>query len=125
LVGKFNLKVGIFEIMSEPEDFSEEIIGEEAFDETDGLEDGDDADEDEEFFEVRTAVMQKNELLALLSLKISAEGGRIVRVDPRQRVPSAQTYEDAEAATHWFNRSLATSRRNGWNVIYDGEPSFG
>ena len=113
--------------MSEPEDFSEEIIGEqdEAFDDRDDLADGDDVDEDEEFFEVRTAVMQKNELLALLSLKISAEGGRIVRVDPRQRVPSAQTYEDAEAATHWFNRSLATSRRNGWNVIYDGEPSFG
>ena len=113
--------------MSEPEDFSEEIIGDqdEAFEETDELGDVDDADEDEEFFEVRTAVMQKNELLALLSLKISAEGGRIVRVDPRQRVPSAQTYEDAEAATHWFNRSLATSRRNGWNVVYDGEPSFG
>lgn len=111
--------------MNEPEDFSEEIIGEEAFDETDELENGDDADEDEEFFEVRTAVMQKNELLALLSLKISAGGSRIVRVDPRQSVPSAQTYEDAEAATHWFNRSLATSRRNGWNVIYDGEPSFG
>ena len=111
--------------MSEPEDFSEEIIGEEAFDETDGLEDGEDADEDEEFFEVRTAVMQKNELLALLSLKISAEGGRIVRVDPRQRVPSAQTYEDAEAATHWFNRSLATSRRNGWEVVYDGVPAQG
>jgi hypothetical protein len=113
--------------MSEPEDFSEEIIGDqdEAFEETDELADGADEDEDEEFFEVRTAVMQKNELLALLSLKISAEGGRIVRVDPRQRVPSAQTYEDAEAATHWFNRSLATSRRNGWNVIYDGEPSFG
>ncbi|HEV7902680.1 MAG TPA: hypothetical protein VGO96_02475 [Pyrinomonadaceae bacterium] len=112
--------------MSEPEDFSEEIIGDqdEAFDETGELAE-EDADEDEEFFEVRTAVMQKNELLALLSLKISAEGGRIVRVDPRQRVPSAQTYEDAEAATHWFNRSLATSRRNGWNVIYDGEPSFG
>jgi hypothetical protein len=114
--------------MSKPEDFSEEIIGEEeAFEETDELAGAEDeeGDEDEEFFEVRTAVMQKNELLALLSLKISAEGGRIVRVDPRQRVPSAQTYEDAEAATHWFNRSLATSRRNGWNVIYDGEPSFG
>ena len=113
--------------MSEPEDFFDEIIGEEeTYDETDELENGEEGDEDdEEPFEVRTAVMQKNELLALLSLKISAEGGRIVRVDPRQRVPSAQTYEDAEAATHWFNRSLATSRRNGWNVIYDGEPSFG
>jgi len=40
-------------------------------------------------------------------------------------VPSAQTYEDADAATRWFNRSLATSRRNGWSVVYDGEPSFG
>ena len=110
--------------MSEPEDIFEEIIGEEeAYDDSD---DSDDSDEDEgEPFEVRTAVMQKNDLLAILSLKISAEGGRIVRIDPRQRAPSAQTYEDPEAATHWFNRSLATSRRNGWNVVYDGEPSFG
>ena len=111
--------------MNEPEDFFDEIIGEEeAYDETDEL--GDDGEDDEEPYEVRTAVMQKNDLLALLSLKISADGGgRIVRVDPRQSVPSAQTYDDAEAATHWFNRSLATSRRNGWNVVYDGEPSFG
>jgi hypothetical protein len=113
--------------MNEPEDFFEEIIGEEeAYDEMDASDDDDDDDmDDAESFEVRTAVMQKNDLLAILSLKISAEGGRIVRVDPRQRVPSAQTYEDADAATHWFNRSLATSRRNGWNVVYDGEPSFG
>ncbi|HLL71817.1 MAG TPA: hypothetical protein VK363_10315 [Pyrinomonadaceae bacterium] len=112
--------------MNEPEDFFDEIIGEEeAYDETDELGDEED-DDDEEPFEVRTAVMQKNDLLAILSLKISADGGgRIVRVDPRQSVPSAQTYEDAEAATHWFNRSLATSRRNGWSVVYDGEPSFG
>ena len=111
--------------MNEPEDFFEDIIGEEeAYDETEESENEDEAD-DAEPFEVRTAVMQKNDLLAILSLKISSEGGRIVRVDPRQRVPSAQTYEDAEAATHWFNRSLATSRRNGWNVVYDGEPSFG
>ncbi len=108
--------------MNEPEDFFDEIIGEEEAYEDDA---DDDVDEDGEPFEVRTAVMQKNDLLAILSLRISAEGGRIVRVDPRQRVPSAQTYEDAEAATHWFNRSLATSRRNGWNVVYDGEPSFG
>jgi hypothetical protein len=112
--------------MNEPEDFFEEIIGEEeAFDETDEAEDDEDELDDGEPFEVRTAVMQKNDLLAILSLKISAEGGRIVRVDPRQSVPSAQIYEDADAATHWFNRSLATSRRNGWNVVYDGEPSFG
>src|SRR5687767_11654038 len=105
--------------MKEPEDFFEEIIGEEeAYDETSEFEDGEESeeDDDEEPYEVRTAVMQKNDLLAILSLKISSEGGRIVRVDPRERVPSAQTYEDADAATHWFNRSLATSRRNGWHV---------
>ena len=107
--------------MNEPDDFFDDIIGENLSDDTEEMEDED----DEEPFEVRTAVMRKNDLLALLSLKISAQGGIIVRVDPRQRVPSAQTYEDAEAATHWFNRSLATSRRNGWNVVYDGEPSFG
>ena len=116
--------------MKEPEDFFEEIIGEEeAYDETGEFEDDEEAeeeDDDDEAYEVRTAVMQKNDLLALLSLKISADGGgRIVRVDPRERVPSSQTYEDADAATHWFNRSLATSRRNGWQVVYDGEPSFG
>ncbi|HYP01029.1 MAG TPA: hypothetical protein VER76_12625 [Pyrinomonadaceae bacterium] len=114
--------------MNKPEDFFDEIIGEEdASDETGALADEDDGEEDEdEPYEVRTAVMQKNDLLALLSLKISADGGgRIVRVDPRQSVPSAQVYDDAEAATHWFNRSLATSRRNGWNVVYDGEPSCG
>ena len=113
--------------MNKPEDFFDEIIGEEeAYDETNELGDEDDGDDEEEPYEVRTAVMQKNDLLAILSLKISADGGgRIVRVDPRQSVPSAQTYDDAEAATHWFNRSLATSRRNGWSVVYDGEPSFG
>jgi hypothetical protein len=105
--------------MNEPDDFFDDIIGENLSDDTEEMED------DEEPFEVRTAVMRKNDLLALLSLKISAQGGIIVRVDPRQRVPSAQTYEDADAATRWFNRSLATSRRNGWSVVYDGEPSFG
>jgi hypothetical protein len=111
--------------MKEPEDFFEEIIGEEeAYDETGEFGDEEETDE-EELYEVRTAVMQKNDLLALLSLKISSEGGRIVRVDPRESAPSAQTYEDPDAATHWFNRSLATSRRNGWQIIYDGEPSFG
>ncbi|MGI9105020.1 MAG: hypothetical protein ACR2G4_02090 [Pyrinomonadaceae bacterium] len=109
--------------MNEPDDFFDDIIGEELAGESEELEDDD--EEEEEPFEVRTAVMRKNDLLALLSLKISAQGGVIVRVDPRQRVPSAQTYEDAEAATRWFNRSLATSRRNGWSVVYDGEPSFG
>ena len=69
--------------------------------------------------------MAKDGMLALLSLKTSEESGLIVRVDPRQSSPAAQKYDDAAAAGKWFNRSLATSKRNGWVVLYDGEPLFG
>jgi hypothetical protein len=88
---------------------------------------GDDGDEEEdEDAEVRTALLSKHEMIALISLRTSAEGGgRIVRVDPRQPLPAAKVYEDPEDALRWFRRSLATSRRNGWEVVYDGEPRFG
>ncbi|HEX8161259.1 MAG TPA: hypothetical protein VF538_05270 [Pyrinomonadaceae bacterium] len=86
---------------------------------------GDDAEDDEDA-EVRTALLAKHEMIALISLRTSAEGGgRIVRVDPRQPLPAAKVYEDPADALRWFRRSLATSRRNGWEVVYDGEPRFG
>lgn len=88
-------------------------------------EDGEE-DEDDEDAEVRTALLSKHEMIALISLRTSAEGGgRIVRVDPRQPLPAAKVYEDPADALRWFRRSLATSRRNGWEVVYDGEPRFG
>ena len=74
---------------------------------------------------LRTVLLMKNDMLALLSIKTSPERGVIVRVDPRQPVPAAKEYEDVESALRWFNRSLATSKRNGWCVVYDGEPLFG
>jgi hypothetical protein len=104
------------------EDFFDDIIGDEL--EMDDAEMDEDY-EDEEESEVRTVLLVKNEMLALLSLKQSAEAGVIVRVDPRQPMPAAQSYDDAEAALKWFNRSLATSKRNGWEVIFDGQPLFG
>jgi hypothetical protein len=97
-------------------------------DEDDGDDEGDDAgdDEDDEDAEVRTALLSKHEMIALISLRTTAEGGgRIVRVDPRQPLPAAKVYEDPEDALRWFRRSLATSRRNGWEVVYDGEPLYG
>lgn len=109
--------------MDERDDLFEDWPGEGPDEEADD-EDDEDGDEGEPF-DVRTAVMTKNDMVALLSLKTSATGGIIVRVDPRQPLPAAQSYEDALAATNWFNRSLATSRRNGWRVLYDGEPLFG
>ncbi len=115
--------------MKETEDFYDDILDDELELEEDSDEfDEDDNDEDEfdEPLEVQTAVMTKNEMVALLSLKLgNSGGGIIVRVDPRQPLPAAQTYQDADAAAAWFNRSLATSKRNGWHIVYLGEPLVG
>ena len=89
-------------------------------------EDFEDFDDDElEEVSVRTAILSKNNMLALLCVKTATEGGAICRVDPRESRPAAQTYDDATQALKWFNRSLASSKRNGWDVLYDGEPLFG
>jgi hypothetical protein len=104
-----------------------EVEGEEFLDE-DGEYEGDEDEEEEDddlAAVVRTAVLRKNDLLALLSLKATPEGGQIVRYDPRQRLPSMQRYETEEEALKWFARSLATSRKNGWAVVYDGAPLVG
>ena len=105
-----------------------EVEGEEFLDEDGGYEGDDEEDEEGEddlATVVRTAVLRKNEMLALLSLKATPEGGQIVRLDPRQRLPSMQRYETEEEALKWFTRSLATSRKNGWAVVYDGAPLVG
>lgn len=75
--------------------------------------------------EVRTAVMQKNDMIALLCIKTASVGAAICRVDPREDRPAVQIYDDADAAVEWFTKSLRTSRRNGWNVVYDGLPLRG
>ena len=74
---------------------------------------------------VRTAVLQKNNMVALLCIKSATEGAAICRVDPREIQPAVQLYDDPAKALEWFTKSLRTSRRNGWNVIYDGLPLQG
>lgn len=74
---------------------------------------------------VRTAVLKKNELIALLCLKTADQGGAICRVDPREASPSVQIYDDPSKAEEWFTKSLSTSLKNGWNVVYDGLPLEG
>lgn len=74
---------------------------------------------------MRTAVMQKNDMIALLCIKTAAVGAAICRVDPREDRPAVQIYDDPTAAVEWFTKSLRTSRVNGWNVIYDGLPLQG
>lgn len=102
-------------------DFDNEDLG---FEDFDG-----DFDEFEEFESddifVRTAVLSKNNMIALLCVKTANEGGAICRVDPREAQPAVQLYDDPEKAIEWFNKSLRTSRQNGWQVVYDGLPLQG
>ena len=92
---------------------------------SDELEDFDEFDIVNEGVSVRTAILQKERMVALLCIKSGAEGAAICRVDPREKLPAVQIYDDPSAALHWFSRSLRTSKVNGWNVIYDGLPLHG
>lgn len=75
--------------------------------------------------ETRTAVLSKNDMFALLCLKTANQGGAICRVDPREANPAVQLYDDPEKALDWFTKSLSTSQKNGWRIIYDGLPLEG
>lgn len=89
-------------------------------------------DEDDDYEEVeltniktRTAVLTKNNLIALLGVQTFDQGGTLCRVDPREGKPSVHIYEKPEEAMKWFRRSLRTSRLNGWQIVYDGLPLHG
>ncbi|HEY0003555.1 MAG TPA: hypothetical protein VGB17_02000 [Pyrinomonadaceae bacterium] len=112
--------------MKDQNDFFDDLINDEIEDdvEMDELDEPED-DEDDYPANVRTVVLLKNDMLALLGLKTYEQRGVIIRCDPREDVPSAQSYDDPAAAAKWFKRSLATSKKNGWSVVYDGEPLIG
>lgn len=104
------------------EDFEDESVN---FDEEMGFEEP--SIETFEFTEVntRTAVLSKNDMIALLCLKTADQGGAICRVDPREVNPAVQLYDDADKALDWYTKSLHTSKKNGWRVVYDGLPLQG
>src|SRR5436190_20909150 len=86
----------------------------------------DDFDEIENYeVETRTAILSKNNMIALLCLKTAGQGGAICRIDPREDRPAVQVYDDPEKALEWFTKSLNTSRKNGWQIVYDGLPLQG
>jgi len=109
--------------MSNEFDFDADFELDDEFDED--LAEFDEFDDQLEDVEVRTAVLQKENMVALLCIKTATEGAAICRVDPREDRPAVQIYDDANAAVEWFTKSLRTSRRNGWNVVYDGLPLQG
>lgn len=100
--------------------------------ENDFNEEADESDEFEEEFEIeltnvknRTAVLTKNNMIAILGVQTFDQGGTICRVDPREAKPAVQIYDNPADALNWFKRSLRTSRRNGWQIVYDGLPLHG
>lgn len=92
---------------------------------TDELSEFDDFVDENDTVTLRTAVLQKNNMVALLCIKSATAGAAICRVDPREPVPAVQLYDDPKAANEWFSKSLRTSKLNGWNVVYDGLPLQG
>ena len=109
--------------MSNEFDFDADFDLDDEFDEA--LAEFDDFEDEVGEVEMRTAVMHKNDMIALLCIKTASAGAAICRVDPREDRPAVQIYDDADAAVEWFTRSLRTSRKNGWSVIYDGLPLQG
>lgn len=109
--------------MSNEFDFKPDFDFEDEFD--DELAEFDDFDAELDDVLVRTAVLQKNNMVALLCIKSATEGAAICRVDPREAHPAVQIYDDPNAALEWFTRSLRSSKKNGWNVVYDGLPLQG
>jgi hypothetical protein len=92
----------------------------------DVFEEFDDFDEQQNYeIETRTAILSKNNMIALLCLKTAGQGGAICRIDPREDRPAVQLYDDPEKALEWYTKSLRTSRKNGWTIAYDGLPLHG
>lgn len=111
-------------IMNNEFDFDPEDLEYEDF--NDELEDFEDFDEQKaEDVQMRTAVLSKNNMVALLCIKTATAGGAICRVDPREQNPSVQIYDDPAKALEWFTKSLQTSRKNGWQIVYEGLPLQG
>lgn len=73
----------------------------------------------------RTAILAKNEMIAILGLQTFDQGGTLCRVDPREERPAVQVYDNPKEALNWYRKSLRTSKQNGWRVVYDGLPLNG
>lgn len=72
-----------------------------------------------------SALLTKDGMIAMLLLQTFEDRGVIVRLDPREDNPVANRYTDVRAAEIFFQRSLRTSRKNGWLVAWEGEPVVG
>jgi hypothetical protein len=93
-------------------DFDDEFVDE--------LADFEDFSDDDPDVLVRTAVLQKNSMIALLCIKSATAGAAICRVDPRENNPAVQLYDDPTAALEWFTKVFAQVARMVGRSSYDG-----
>lgn len=82
-------------------DFENEDLSFEDFD----FDEFDEFDEFEDDVFVRTAVLSKNNMIALLCVKTANEGGAICRVDPREAQPAVQLYDDPQKQSNGLTKA--------------------
>lgn len=74
---------------------------------------------------IRTAIMSKDELLGIIGLAVAEQFAQVGRFDPRTGEPHTSRWDNHKEARRGFRNMLATSRENGWDVLYDGPPLIG
>ena len=74
---------------------------------------------------IRTVLMIKGEVLGVIGLATSPEHSQVARLDLREGRPVSSEFDDPQRASIGFANMIRTSRRNGWEVVYDGQPLHG
>jgi hypothetical protein len=77
-----------------------------------------------ELLHVRVVILKKLSMYALVELTTTTEGrARVMRFDPRQMPPvSIGPLEELPKVIEAFVVAIMRSKRNGWRVVYDGQP---
>lgn len=64
-------------------------------------------------------------MIGAIGLVVSAEQSQVARLDLREGQPVSSEFDSPEQAARGFRNMIRSSVRNGWSVLYDGEPLFG
>lgn len=73
----------------------------------------------------RTVLLTKDGMLGIFGLAEVGDKIRVASNEPRLDVPSVHEFETLTAAEAVFDDRLRATRRNGWQVFYDGPPLLG
>lgn len=75
--------------------------------------------------EIRTVLMTKDGMIGVIGLATSTDHSQVARLDLREGQPVSSEFDSPEQATRGFLNMIKASRRNGWTVLYDGQPLLG